>query len=41
LIESKYYSEMNKKQEKLFSEYPAGKKLLIDSVEKLAELDEL
>ncbi|MCD6186639.1 MAG: ATP-binding protein [Desulfuromusa sp.] len=41
LIESKFYSELNKKQEKLFNEYPANKKLLIDSVEKLAVLQKL
>ena len=41
LIESKYYSEMNKKQEKLFMDYPAEKKLVIDSVEKLEALGEL
>jgi uncharacterized protein len=41
LIESKFYSELNKKQKKLFGEYPANKKLLIDSVEKLSLLNEL
>ncbi len=41
LIESKFYSELNAKQEKLFSEYPANTKLLIDSVEKLSVLDEM
>jgi uncharacterized protein len=41
LIEAKYYSEMNKKQEKLFLEYPAKKKIVIDSVDKLVALDEL
>jgi len=35
LIESKFYAELNKKQEKLFNESPANKKLVIDSVEKL------
>jgi predicted AAA+ superfamily ATPase len=41
LIESKFYAELNKKQEKLFNEYPANKKLMIDSVEKLVLLQEL
>ena len=41
LIESKFYSELNKKQEKLFNEYPANKKLVIDSVEKLEVLNEI
>jgi predicted AAA+ superfamily ATPase len=41
LIESKFYAELNKKQEKLFNEYPANKKLIIDSVEKLAILNEI
>jgi predicted AAA+ superfamily ATPase len=39
LIESKFYSELNPKQEKLFNQYPANKKLIIDSVEKLSELN--
>ncbi len=38
LIESKFYAELNKKQEKLFNEYPARKKLVIDSVEMLDSL---
>ena len=41
LIESKFYSELNPKQEKLFNQYPANKKLVIDSVEKLSELNEI
>ncbi len=41
LIESKFYAELNKKQEKLFNEYPANKKLIIDSVEKLEILNEI
>ena len=41
LIESKFYSKLNAKQEKLFNEYPANKKLVIDSVEKLSALDEI
>jgi len=41
LIESKFYAELNKKQEKLFNEYPANKKLVIDSVEKLEILNEI
>jgi hypothetical protein len=39
LIESKFYSELNLKQEKLFNQYPANKKLVIDSIEKLSELN--
>ncbi len=41
LIESKFYSELTQKQEKLFNEYPASKRLVIDSVEKLSALNEL
>ncbi len=41
LIESKFYAKLNKKQEKLFNEYPANKKLIIDSVEKLQALSEI
>ena len=41
LIESKFYAGLNKKQEKLFNEYPANKKLVIDSVEKLNALNEI
>ena len=41
LIESKFYAELNKKQEQLFNEYPADKKMVIDSVEKLEMLDEI
>ncbi len=41
LIESKYYASLNEKQEKLFNEYPANKRLVIDSVEKLEILDAL
>ena len=41
IIESKYYSELNQKQKKLFEEYPAKRRILIDSVEKLSDLDEL
>jgi predicted AAA+ superfamily ATPase len=41
LIESKFYSKLNKKQEKLFNEYPANKKIVIDSVEKLESLNEI
>gem|GEM_PF-3970062 len=32
---------VNKKQEKLFNEYPAARKLVIDSVEKLEVLSEI
>ena len=41
LIESKFYSQLNEKQEKLFSKYPADKKIVIDSVDKLSLLNEL
>ncbi|NOQ41714.1 MAG: AAA family ATPase [Desulfuromusa sp.] len=41
LIESKFYAKLNKKQEILFNEYPANKKLVIDSVEKLQILSEI
>ncbi len=41
LIESKFYAELNKKQKKLFNEYPANKKLIINSVENLELLNEL
>lgn len=41
LIESKFYAKLNKKQEKLFNEYPANKKLVLDSVEKLQVLSEI
>ena len=41
LIESKFYSQLNEKQDKLFSEYPADKKIVIDSVDKLVLLSEL
>lgn len=41
LIESKFYSQLNEKQNRLFSNYPASKKIVIDSVDKLALLNEL
>ncbi len=41
LIESKFYAGLNKKQEKLFNEYPAKKKIVIDSVEKLNVLNDI
>ncbi len=41
LIESKFYAALNEKQEKLFDEYPANTKLVIDSVEKLHVLNEI
>lgn len=41
LIESKFYADLNKKQKKLFEEYPADKKLVINSVEKLSTLNEI
>jgi len=41
LIESNFYAKLREKQEKLFREYPANTKLVIDSVEKLSILNEL
>ena len=41
LIEAKFYSELNQKQEKLFREYPADKRIVLDSVEKISLLAEL
>ncbi|WP_319576987.1 ATP-binding protein [uncultured Desulfobacter sp.] len=41
LIESKFYARLNEKQNKLFSEYPANKRIVIDSVDKLSLLNEL
>ena len=40
LIEVKYYSELRDKQQLFFDEYKAGKKLVISSVEDLAEFEE-
>ncbi len=39
LIEAKYYTEMNPKQARLFTEFPARQKLLIDSIEKINLLE--
>ena len=41
MIESKFYAELNAKQKKLFDQYPADKKMVIDSVDKLFLLDEI
>jgi len=41
LIESKFYSELKTKQRELFLEYPANKRMIIDSVEKISLLDEI
>lgn len=41
LIESKFYAELNDKQKKLFSSYPAKKRIVIDSVEKLSLLEKI
>ncbi len=41
LIESKFYSELNDKQQHLFDTYPAQQKIVIDAVEKLSLLDDL
>jgi hypothetical protein len=40
IIESKYYSVLTEKQNKLFSEYPAKKRILIDSIDKISMLDD-
>ncbi len=39
LVESKYYSKMNRKQAALFAKFPAREKLLIDSIENIHLLD--
>jgi uncharacterized protein len=41
LIEVKYYSELNAKQQQVFDEYKASRKLVISSVEDLQEFDEV
>ena len=41
LIESKFYSQLNEKQNRLFSDYPSSKRIVIDSVDKLVLLNEL
>ena len=41
LIESKYYSDLSEKQRELFLTYPAHKRVIIDSVEKLYLLEEI
>lgn len=41
LIESKFYAELNDKQTELFNSYPAKKRIVIDSVEKLSLLEEI
>ncbi len=41
LIEAKYYSELNSKQEKLMLEYPAEKRIIVDSLDKISLLKEL
>lgn len=41
LIESKYYAELNDKQQVLFDSYQADKKMVINSVEKLSLLNDL
>lgn len=38
LIESKYNSGLNEKQKRLFEDYPASRKLIIDNVRKLEDL---
>ncbi len=41
LIEAKFYSELNEKQQKLFDSFPAEKKVVIDEVEKISVIDEI
>lgn len=41
LIESKFYTELNDKQKQLFLKYPANKRLVIDSVEKVSLLNKI
>jgi len=41
LIECKFYSDLNEKQKELFQSYPANKRILVDSVEKLSLLKEI
>ncbi len=41
LIESKYNSELTEKQKKLFESIKAGKKIIVDSVDKLALLNSI
>lgn len=41
LIESKFYSKLNPKQDQLFQTYPSNKQLLIDTIDKLPLLDEI
>jgi len=41
LIECKFYSELSEKQKELFESYPAKKRIVIDSVEKLSLLREI
>ncbi len=41
LIEAKFYSELNEKQQELFEKYPASKRIVMDSVEKLEMLNEI
>ncbi len=41
LFEINFYSELNEKQQELFEKYPARKRMVIDSVEKLELLNEI
>ena len=41
LIESKFYSDLSEKQKDLFLSYPADKRIIIDSIEKLSLLEEI
>jgi len=41
LVEAKYETKLNAKQEKLFKEFKANKKFIIDSILKTLELKEI
>ncbi|KAA3619485.1 MAG: ATP-binding protein [Calditrichaeota bacterium] len=41
LIEAKFYSNMSEAQGKLFKSYPANKRILIDTVDKISLLEEI
>ncbi|MDP8226178.1 MAG: ATP-binding protein [Candidatus Celaenobacter polaris] len=41
LIETKYHSEMNEKQKKLFQSYPANKRLIVNDIQQVEKLREI
>ncbi len=41
LIEAKFYADLNQKQEILFNSYPADKRIVIDSIDKLQLLEKI